>query len=37
MAMEGNDTDIRTDGDRELRERAVERLRKKSEFRAHLL
>jgi hypothetical protein len=35
--MEGQSTDIQTDDDRELRERAVERLRKKSEFRAHLL
>jgi vacuolar-type H+-ATPase subunit I/STV1 len=35
--MEGQSTNIRTKADRELRERAVERLRKKSEFRAHLL
>jgi hypothetical protein len=35
--MEGQSTNIRTEVDRELRERAVERLRKKSEFRAHLL
>jgi hypothetical protein len=35
--MEGHGTNIRTDGDQGLRERAVERLRKKSEFRAHAL
>ncbi|HSL67362.1 MAG TPA: 2TM domain-containing protein [Actinomycetota bacterium] len=35
--MEGHGTNIRTEADQELRERAVERLRKKSEFRAHLL
>lgn len=35
--MERHGTNIRTEADQELRERAVERLRKKSEFRAHLL
>jgi hypothetical protein len=35
--MEGQSTNIRTEADGELRERAVERLRKKAEFRAHLL
>jgi hypothetical protein len=35
--MEGHGTNIRTEGDQELREQAVERLRKKSEFRAHAL
>jgi len=35
--MEGHGTNIRTEGDQELRDRAVERLRKKSEFRAHAL
>jgi len=35
--MEGDRTNIRTGGDQELRERAAERLRKKSEFRAHAL
>jgi hypothetical protein len=35
--MEGQSTNIRTEGDQQLRDRAVERLRKKSEFRAHAL